>query len=121
MYPPRSMSPLATYLIETAVTLVAIVTLAALVVYGARRLGVGRPAGPLRLVGRLPLDGRRAIYLVRVEQRVFVLGASEAGLHKLGELEGDHADLDEPEAPAFRQVLARVVGKGGKSGGEDAA
>lgn len=115
------MSPLATYLIETAVTLVAIVTLAALVLYGARRFGVGRPAGPLRLVGRLPLDGRRAIYLVRVEKRVFVLGASEAGLHKLGELEGEHAELDASESPAFREVLARVVGKRKQDGDEDAA
>ncbi len=115
------MSPLATYLMETAVTLVAIVALAVLVLYGARRLGVGRPAGPLRLVGRLPLDGRRAIYLVRVEKRVLVLGASEAGLHKLGELEGEHSELDAPESPAFREVLARVMGKRKPSGDEDAA
>lgn len=105
------MSPLATYLIETAVTLVAIVTLAGLVLYAARRFGVGRPAGPLRLIGRLPLDGRRAVYLVRVEKKIFVLGASEAGLHKLGELEGEHAELEEPEPPVFREVLERVVGK----------
>jgi len=108
------MSPLATYLLETAVTLVAIVTLAVLVLAGARRFGVGRPAGPLRLIGRLPLDGRRAIYLVRVEKKVFVLGASEAGLHKLGELEGDHADLEAPEPAAFREVLERTLGRARK-------
>lgn len=115
------MSPLATYLIETAVTLVAIVTLAALVLFGARRFGVGRPAGPLRLVGRLPLDGRRAIYLVRVDQKLFVLGASEAGLHKLGELDGEHLDLEAPEPPGFREVLDRVVGKRRKDEDENAA
>lgn len=120
VYPPRTMSPLATYLIETAVTLVAIVTLAGLVLVAARRFGVGRPAGPLRLVGRLPLDGRRAVYLVRVENKVFVLGASEAGLHKLGELEGDHPDLEAPEPPPFREILERVVRKN-KGEGENAA
>ena len=112
------MSPLATYLLETAVTLVAIVTLAVLVLLGARRFGVGRPQGPLRLIGRLPLDGRRAIYLVRVEKKVFVLGASEAGLHKLGELEGDHADLEAAESPAFREVLERTLGRRPKGGDE---
>jgi len=112
------MSPLATYLLETAVTLGAIVTLAVLVLTGARRFGVGRPQGPLRLIGRLPLDGRRAIYLVRVEKKVFVLGASEAGLHKLGELEGDHLDLDAPEPPPFREVLERTFGRRRKGGDE---
>ena len=107
------MSPLATYLIETAITLIAIVTLAGLVLYGARRLGVGRPAGPLRLVGRLPLDGRRAIYLVRVESKVFVLGASEAGLHKLGEIDGDTVDVETPDPPAFREVFERLIRKSG--------
>ena len=112
------MSPLATYLLETAVTLVAIVTLAVLVLMGARRFGVGRPQGPLRLIGRLPLDGRRAIYLVRVEKKVFVLGASEAGLHKLGELEGEHADLEAQGPPAFREVLERTLGRPRKGGDE---
>jgi len=115
------MSPLATYLIETFITLAAIVILAAVGLYGARRLGVGRPAGPLQLVGRLPLDGRRAIYLVRVDKKVFVLGASEAGLHKLGELDGDDIDLAPPEPAAFRDVLERVVGRAKKSQDDHAA
>ena len=53
------MSPLAHYVLETLVTLLAIVALAVLVLVGARRAGMGRSAGPLELVGRLPLDGRR--------------------------------------------------------------
>src|SRR5690606_2799973 len=83
------------------------------VVYAARRMGMGRPAGPLELVGRLPLDGRRVIYLVRMDKKVFVLAASEAGLNKLGELDATELTLDEGQAApmAFRQVFERALGK----------
>ena len=103
------MSPLATYLVETFVTLVAVVAIAIVVLVGARRLGLGRPHGPMRLVGRLPLDARRALYLVRVADQVLVLGASEAGLTKLAELNASSLD-DEPESPptGFAELLARL-------------
>ncbi|MFO0564046.1 MAG: flagellar biosynthetic protein FliO [Polyangiaceae bacterium] len=111
------MSPLAKYVVETMITLLGIVALAVVVLYGARRLGVGRPAGPLSLVGRLPLDGRRAIYLVRVGKTVYVVGASEAGLAKLGELADTGLELETeggvegPKLEGFKQVLARVTKK----------
>jgi flagellar protein FliO/FliZ len=107
------MSPLAKYVVETMVTLLGVVVLAVLVLMAARRIGVGRPAGPLSLVGRLPLDARRAIYLVRVGGTVYVVGASEAGLTKLGELSDDVVDLSELSEPhpAFADVLSRVLRK----------
>ena len=71
---------------QSVVTLLGVAALAVLLLYGARRTGMGRPSGPIELVGRLPLDGRRTVYLVRVESTVFVLGSSEAGLVKLGEM-----------------------------------
>src|SRR6185503_153891 len=80
------MSPVASYIVQSLVTLLAIVALAVLVLYGGRRLGLGRPSGPLDLVGRLPLDTRRAVYLVRVGKLIYVVGASEGGLTKLGEI-----------------------------------
>jgi len=105
------MSPLTKYVIETLITLLGVIALAVLVLYGARRLGVGKPAGPVTLVGRLPLEGRRAIYLVRVGKTVFVIGGSEAGLAKLGEVP-DLALGEELPAPAtFKEVLAKVVQK----------
>lgn len=106
------MGPYAGYLLETFVTLLAVCGLAFVVLYGARRLGIGRPRGPIQLVGQLPLDARRAIYLVQVGGQVLVVGGSEAGLTKLGEV----AAKDLPDvAPAsdtapFGDVLARVLG-----------
>lgn len=83
------MSPVASYLVETAVTLSGVVALSALVLYGARRAGLTKTSpGQLELLGRLPLDARRSVYLVRAGARTFVLAASEAGLVKLGEFDG---------------------------------
>ncbi|HKQ70467.1 MAG TPA: flagellar biosynthetic protein FliO, partial [Polyangiaceae bacterium] len=101
------------YIVETFVTLLGIIALAVLVLYGGRRLGLGRPSGPLELLGRLPIDARRAVYLVKVGKLVYVVGASEAGLTRLGELDADSLPPGgDPLAPGggFADVLARVVG-----------
>lgn len=105
------MGSYANYIVQTLVTLVAVCAIAFIVLYGARRLGIGRPRGPISLVGLLPLDARRSIYLVKVAEQVIVVGASEAGFTKLGELAS--ADVPaEAEAPApFADVLARVLKK----------
>jgi flagellar biogenesis protein FliO len=107
------MSPLATYLVETFVTLAAVIVVAILVLLGAKRLGIGRPLGPMRLVGRMPLDARRAVYLVQVANQVLILGASEAGITKLGELhERDLGPSGDPEPrPRFSDLLASLRGK----------
>jgi flagellar biogenesis protein FliO len=121
------MTPFATYIVETLVTLVAVVALAVLVLVGARRFGLGRALGPLELVGRLPLEARRAVYLVRVFDRVFVLGASEAGLEKLAEVEGSNFVAADDSKLSFRQVLSRVLDRsqrapsGAPNEGNDAA
>jgi flagellar biogenesis protein FliO len=106
-------TPLGRYVIETLVMLTGVAALAVLVLTLGRRFGVGRPSGPLELVGRLPLDGRRAVYLVRVGETVYVVGASESGLSKLGEIGKDGLELPKGEtlAPSFRSVLERVIGR----------
>src|SRR5262245_46479240 len=104
------MSEVSTYLVETLVTLAGVAVLAVLVLYGGRRLGIGRPSGPLELVGRLPLDTRRAVYLVRVGKLVYVVGASEAGLTRLGEVESGTlptAPSAGPAGPRFADFLAK--------------
>lgn len=104
------MGPYAGYLLETFVTLLAVCGLAFVVLYGARRLGIGRPRGPIQLVGQLPLDARRAIYLVQVGEQVLVVGASEAGITKLGEIAAKELPAPDPGAAApFADVLARVL------------
>jgi flagellar biogenesis protein FliO len=107
-------SPLGRYIVETLVMLVGVAGLAVLLLVAGRRLGVGRPSGPMELVGRLPLDGRRAVYLVRVGETVYVVGASESGLSKLGEVPKDAlGSIPKGDAVGkpFEAVLARVLGK----------
>jgi flagellar biogenesis protein FliO len=116
-----AMSPLTTYVVETLVTLLAVVALAVLVLAAGRRLGLGRPIGPVDLLGKLPLDARRAVYLVRIGKIVYVVGASEAGLTRLGEVDAD--SLPPSRVPeTFGGVLARLrksgepaAGKGGNA------
>jgi len=109
------LSPYGSYVAETLVTLLAVSMLAFVLLYGARRAGVGRPMGGLELVGRLPVDARRSILLVRVGPQVFMIGVSEAGLTKLGEMPS--SDVPPPgeiaPTPSFRAIMGR------KSAGED--
>ncbi|MBX3228598.1 MAG: flagellar biosynthetic protein FliO [Labilithrix sp.] len=104
------MGPYAGYIVQTLVTLLAVCALAFVVLYGARRLGLGRPRGPISLVGLLPLDARRSIYLVKVAGQVIVVGASEAGFTKLGEVAATDVPEEAPaESPAFADVLSRAL------------
>jgi flagellar biosynthetic protein FliO len=103
------------YLVETFFTLVVVCVIAFGVLWGARRLGVGRASGSIKLVGQLPLDARRAIYLVRIGESVIVVGASEGGLTKLGEMPSSAVPEEaEPKALRFAEVLARIRAKGSK-------
>lgn len=106
-----TMSAYGGYIVQTFVTLLAVCAIAFAVLYGARRLGLGRPRGPISLVGQLPLDARRSVYLVKVGEVVLVVGASEAGFTKLGELPASSVP-DElgaaPATPSFAELLARA-------------
>jgi hypothetical protein len=77
---------LESYVTESVALLIIVAVLAVLVLAGARRAGLGRVLGPVELLARLPLEARRSVFVVRVVDRVLILGASEAGLVKLGEL-----------------------------------
>lgn len=100
------------YLLETIVTLLAVCALAVAVLWAARRVGLGRPTGPLELRGRLSLDARRAIYLVEVADRIFVLGASEAGITKLGEVGASElAAVPAEPIRSFADILTRTFAR----------
>jgi flagellar protein FliO/FliZ len=108
-------SSYAGYIIETFVTLLAVCALAFVVLWGARRMGLGRPSGPIELRGHLPLDARRSIYLVRVGAQVFVVGVGEGGFTKLGEIPAADLPAAQPAAAGgFGDVLARVLARPGK-------
>jgi flagellar biogenesis protein FliO len=98
---------------------VAVSLLAFVVLYGARRAGIGRATGGVDVVGRAPIDARRSVVLIRVAGRVFVVGVSDAGLSRLGELlASELPPATEPPPPAFAAVLRRVVGGARARGGE---
>jgi flagellar biogenesis protein FliO len=109
-YTAEPVSATTAYLIETFITLVCVCAFAILLLWGAKRVGLGRPSGPIELWGHLPLDGRRAIYLIKVADQVFVLGAGEGGFTKLGEIPA--SALPSPESARvmpFASVLARAL------------
>jgi len=111
-------SPVASYLIETSVTLLGVIVVAGVILYGTRTRRRGlRASGPLELVGRLPLDGQRAVYLVRIGATVYVIGGSEAGLVKIGEVsEAELGPLPEPAQGALAEVIRRALGSMKPSG-----
>jgi flagellar biogenesis protein FliO len=111
-YSRRRLSSYTAYLIETFVTLIAVCALAVLVLWVGRRAGMTRGYGPIELYGHLPLDARRAIYLVKVGEHVLVVGVGEGGFTKLGEMpSADLPAMAKVEARAFGEVLARVLGR----------
>jgi flagellar biogenesis protein FliO len=102
-------SPITDYLLQTATTLLAVAVLGALLVFGSRRLAPHSHPGPLELVGQLALNQRRSIYLVKVGERVFVLGGSEAGLAPLGEVPAASVPITErPSNRSFGQILQEL-------------
>jgi len=111
------MTSVGAYVVETLVTLLGVVVLAVLILYGVRRLGVGRASGPVQLIGRLPLEGRRAVYLIQIETTIHVIFASESSAIKLGELaatspiDGSHI-RSEPFASVLSRMLQRARGQG---------
>ncbi|MES1185364.1 MAG: flagellar biosynthetic protein FliO [Myxococcales bacterium] len=105
------MTPLSRYVVETLVTLLAVVALSVVLLSALRRVGVGKTGGPLELLARLPLEGRRAVYLVRAGETVYVLAASESSLAKLGEMpRGTLPEAETLEPRTFASVLKRAVG-----------
>lgn len=105
------MTPLSRYVVETLVTLAGVVVLSVLVLSAVKRVGLGKASGPLALLQRLPLEGRRAVYLVRAGETVYVLAASENALAKLGEMPSTHLSEQSPEElRSFKDVLKRAVG-----------
>jgi len=77
---------LESYVTESVAILLVVALVVLVVSLAARRAGLGRSLGPIELLARLPLEPRRSVYVVRVVDQLLIIGCSEAGLVKLGEL-----------------------------------
>ena len=108
------MSPEMTYVLESLGTVAVFGAAAYGAAWGLRRVGATGPRGPLQVVARQPLDGRRAIYLVRVGKRVLIVGAGDGALTRLGVTTLAALDLpaDAPTGPrrSFGDTLAKLLG-----------
>lgn len=90
------MSALGAYVLQTVVTLAVLLLLAFGLVQLQRKATSSGARGPLELWGRLPLDARKTVYLVKVGEQVLVLGASEAGVRLLTTLAAKDLPATEP-------------------------
>ena len=108
------MSPEATYVVQSLFTVALFGGALYGALWGLRRVQGAPARGPLEVIARQPLDGRRAIYLVRVGKRVIIVGATDGALTRLGSTSLDSIERELPaKAPAtsFRDVLSRALGR----------
>ncbi len=97
------------YFLQTLLLLGVVCAFAVVALVSAKRIGLGRAHGPIELLGALPLEPRRSVYLLRVGEKVFLVGAGEGGFTKLGELDGLVVPEKVPEEKlTFASVLARL-------------
>jgi flagellar protein FliO/FliZ len=80
------------------------------------RRGVGQGAGPIRVVGRCPLEPRRTLFLVETAGRCFLIGAAEGALSLIAEVDAAQARVVERQAPSpgarFPDTLRRILRQG---------
>ncbi|MCA9607162.1 MAG: flagellar biosynthetic protein FliO [Myxococcales bacterium] len=96
-------------LLQTLLALAAVCILAWVVLRWTAKRGLGLGGGRrVKVLERVPLDGRRALYLVEVGGRVLLLGAGEgASPALLAELDPD--DLPAvPEPKSFGDLVAKL-------------
>lgn len=104
-------------LLQTLLALAAVCVLAWVVLrWGARRgFGTGALGGRVRVLERIALDPRRTLYVVKIGERVLLLGAGDGGSPTLiAEIDPDTLPPEEARKPtgeAFRDVLARLTGR----------
>lgn len=98
-------------MLNTSLTLAGIMVLGWLLVYASRRWERAAPRGPLELLGTLRLEGKRAVYLVRVGERVVALGTSEAAMIKLMELSPSDVVGFSKSTEGFGSLLSRAKGE----------
>jgi flagellar protein FliO/FliZ len=99
-------------LLQTLLALAAVCILAWVVLrWGARRgFGVGLGGGRVKVLERVALDPRRALYLVQVGEKVLLVGAGDgAAPAVLTELDpSELPPVEERRGASFAEVLERL-------------
>ncbi len=95
-------------LVQTLLALGGVCVLAWVVLRWASRRGLGVGRGQrIKVVERVPLDARRALFLVEVGGKMLLVATGDGAPTLLTEL--DPADVPTPEKPAsFADVLKRI-------------
>lgn len=83
-------------LFKTIFVLIGICLLAFIGLRYLSKVNIGRP-GPMKILGRLPIEGRRSIVVVDVAGKTLIIGSSEAGMQTLG-------DLNTEERQRFEEI-----------------
>lgn len=99
-------------LLQTLLALAAVCVLAWVVLRWSARRGLGVGRGRVRVIEKVPLDGRRSLYLVSIGDRVMLIGAGDGGAPSLiAELDPDELP-PAPERPqSFGELVERLRGK----------
>ncbi|HEY4239238.1 MAG TPA: flagellar biosynthetic protein FliO [Kofleriaceae bacterium] len=78
-----------------------------------RFLATGRARGAhlLDVVARLPLEPRRALYVVEVAGKTLLVGTSEMGLSVLSELDGESVRARVAAQPTFGELVKNALAR----------
>lgn len=104
---PSSLPGIGHYLLTTFLALALVVSLAVLVLYLLRRVA---PASgrTVKLVESIPLEPRRALHLVQIEDRILLIGSTDGSLTLIADFEKSAIHLPEPRPPVrFIDLLRR--------------
>ncbi|RZO47765.1 MAG: flagellar biosynthetic protein FliO [Sandaracinaceae bacterium] len=94
-------------LLQTLLALAAVCILAWVVLKWSSRRGLGLSGRRVKIIERVPLDGRRSLYLIEVAGRVLLVGAGDQGAPSV------LAEIDPEELPELPepQPLSDLVAK----------
>lgn len=90
-------------LLQTLLALAAVCVLAWVVLRWSAKRGLGGAGRRVKVLERIPLDARRALYLVQIGERVLLLGGGDGAAPTL------IAELAEDELPELEQSPANFA------------
>lgn len=105
------------YLLQTTLALLFVAALAAVVLRALRRRGIGAGSRALRVVARLHLEPRRALYVIEAAGRYLLVGVGDGPMTTLAELDAAEvkkieADEGAGAADGWGAVVRRAFGRG---------